>query len=320
MTTRSATAKSTLPSTVRYVKNGMQGCWWKVAKERRQIHAGWKGISGHLLMSRELPAIKVAIQNIYGGKTGATQDFNALCDLIVEPSQHIWITFEDGFMWWCTAQDKVTANPKGESSDSGHFWIDCDRPWTNRTLEGKLLAKRDLPGIVTKTAGFKGTVCKPDADEMVIRIIEGKADVDVDTARKARITYEGTIENLIVKLSPGDFEQLIDLILNRSGWVRRSIVGKVTEGVDIEADNPVSNETAFVQVKSAATQKEFDDYLQRYSERRTVYSRMIFAVHTLKGEITVPNERSDLHLWSRVILSKLAVRLGLGEWLEGKIC
>jgi hypothetical protein len=33
-----------LPSSVRYVKNGQKGRWWKAAKQNHQIHLGWKRI------------------------------------------------------------------------------------------------------------------------------------------------------------------------------------------------------------------------------------------------------------------------------------
>jgi hypothetical protein len=73
---------------------------------------------------------------------------------------------------WCMMPFKPSAirrpltrsvNPNGESLEMGNFWLVCDRPWSNQSLNGKLLAISDLPGTVTTTAGFKGTVCTPTA-------------------------------------------------------------------------------------------------------------------------------------------------------------
>ena len=64
----------------------------------------------------------------YGSKQGATQDFNQLQDLLKTPSQHVWMTFEDRYMWWCTVLDGATVNPDGESTKKGNFWLTCSRP------------------------------------------------------------------------------------------------------------------------------------------------------------------------------------------------
>jgi hypothetical protein len=76
----------------------------------------------------------------------ATRDYNALRWLLDNPSQHVWITFEDGCMWWCTVRDRVEPNPRGQDQDNGHFWLACDRPWSNHSLGGRVLAITDLPG------------------------------------------------------------------------------------------------------------------------------------------------------------------------------
>jgi hypothetical protein len=150
-----------LPVSVRYVKNGRGGNWWKTAQENGQVHAGWKGIPHKLLLRPDFPKLEKFIRAEYGARRGAKQDFNALADLLNRPSQHLWVTFEDGYLWWCTVRDGATVNPKGESSREGNFWLACDRPWSNYTVGGKLLSIANLPGTVTTTGGFKGTVCTP---------------------------------------------------------------------------------------------------------------------------------------------------------------
>ena len=84
-----------LPSSIRYVKNGSGGRWWKVAKSSQQLHAGWDDVPDDLLKSGDLAKIGPLLEANWGGKQGGTQDFNALCTLLDSPSQHIWITFQD---------------------------------------------------------------------------------------------------------------------------------------------------------------------------------------------------------------------------------
>jgi hypothetical protein len=195
------------------------------------------------------------------------QDFNQLRDLLDTPSKHVWITFEDGYMWWCTVHDGATVNPDGEGTEKGNFWLACDRQWSNRSLKRELLAKSKLPGTVTSTAGFKGTVCTPKDWPAVLRIIQDQKDPDAAKAAGARRDYEQAIHKIVKRLSPQDFEQLIDFILARTGWARISKVGGVQEGIDIEAENPTAAEIAFVQVKGSAAQEVLNEYVERFKKR-----------------------------------------------------
>ena len=95
-----------LPITLRYVKNGAGGGWWRAAKTDLQVHLGWKGIPRELLMKPDFDEIKRTMKALYGSKRGAMQDFNQLQDLLNAPSQHVWMTFEDRYMWWCTVSDE----------------------------------------------------------------------------------------------------------------------------------------------------------------------------------------------------------------------
>ena len=150
-----------LPTTVRYVKNGEHGKWWGAAKSDGQMHLGWGNIPHELLLRPDFSKLEKKTRESFGIKQGATQDFNQLKDLLDAPSSHAWVTFEEGYLWWCTVRDGAVVNPAGAGQDRGNFWLVCKRPWSNRSLKGRLLAVSDLPGTVTKTAGFKGTVCTP---------------------------------------------------------------------------------------------------------------------------------------------------------------
>ena len=138
-------------------------------------------------------------------------------------------------------------------------------------------------------------------------------------ASDARRSYERAVHTIVKRLSPKDFEQLIDLILARTGWTRISTPGPAREGIDVEAENLTTNEKAFVQVKSSAGQKVFDDYIERFKERREFYARMIFAVHSPIGELMPPANLPAVQLWTGDKVAQLVVRLGLGEWVEKKI-
>jgi len=307
-----------LPNTLRYVKNGAGGQWWQAAKTNQHIHLGWKGIAHELLIKRDFAAIKQALKSQYGSKQGATQDFNQLRDLLDAPSQHTWMTFEDRYMWWCTVLDGATVNPDGESAKKGHFWLVCSRPWSNRSLNGKLLAMADLPGTVTAVSGFKGTVCTPKAWREILRIIQDEKDPDAALATVARENYKQAVAKMVTRLSPQDFEQLIDLILTRTGWARISTLGKTLKGIDLEVENRTTDEIAFVQVKSSATQTVLNGYVEQFNNQRDRYARMIFAVHSPSGVLTAPADL-PVQLWACDRVAQLVVYAGLGEWVESRL-
>ena len=113
--------------TVRYIKNGEGGRWWRAAKEQGQLHAGWSpSVSQENLQSRHLPSIEEELRNYWvaqGKPKNFGANFNQLKTLLDNPSQYIWITFAVGYMWWCTTKDDLTVNPEGESQAKGHFWL-----------------------------------------------------------------------------------------------------------------------------------------------------------------------------------------------------
>jgi hypothetical protein len=210
-------------------------------------------------------------------------------------------------------------NPDGEGSQRGHFWLMCDRQWSNSSLGGRLLAVSDLPGAVTTTGGFKGTVCTPTAWQMVIRLIGDEKDPDAELAAAARAAYKVSVLNVIRKMPWKDFEQLIDLILARTGWARVSTIGSTQEGIDMEVENLTAAELAFVQVKSSAGQVVLDEYVAKFEKRRDHYARMIFAVHSPVGKLIAPSTNPVIQLWTCERIADLVVRLGLGEWIERKL-
>jgi hypothetical protein len=309
----------TMPSSVRYVKNGAGGQWWKAAKDNGQLHAGWRNIPKDLLLAADMGSIESLIRAEYGEKPGATQDFNALTTLLDRPSRHLWVTFEDGDMWWCTVLDEIETNHDDETKDRGHFWLTCALPWSNHSLDNKRhLVTSELPGIVAAVAGFKAAICEPKGWREILRIIRNEEDADAAAAALARQAYEDAVAKLVARLGPKDFELLVDLILARSGWARVAKLAGATEGIDVEVENIASDEIAFVQVKSTATQAILDDYVARFDTRREHYNRMIFAVHSPKEALTSPPGQ-PIAIWTGPDIARRVVKLGLGDWVATRL-
>ena len=224
---------------------------------------------------------------------------------------------QDGFLWWCTVGKEIVVDPQGSNEEHGHFWLKCDKPWSNKSVQGKLLPTSELPGVVTQIEGYRATVCEPSGSSSIRRVIVGESDPDVSAANAARAAFVTAIEALVTRLHPKDFEVLVDLVLQRTGWARIARLGGATEGIDIEAGNPATGEIAFVQVKSRSNQHVLDDYIQRFQARRERYSRMIFAVHTVSGSLETA--ASGVHIWNGARVADLVVTLGLSDWLSRRV-
>jgi len=176
----------------------------------------------------------------------------------------------------------------------------------------------ELPGVVTTVSGFKGTVCRPEGWQAILRVIRNEEDGHAFAVRQTREAYERAIADLIGQLREKDFELLVDLILSRDGWARIGPLGGSTADIDTEVENRSSNEVALVHVKSKADQRVFNEYIERFQAQRDRYARMIFAVHTQQGALTAPIDQ-PVQLWHRDRIADLVVRLGLGAWLEKRV-
>ena len=307
-----------IPSSVRYVKNGPSGKWWKVAHANQQIHAGWNDVPGHLLRAGNFDAARPYIER--SRDAGAvTRDVKALQMLIERPSEHVWITFEDRRMWWCTVGDQVETNAESQTEDHGHFWLTCKRNWSDRSVDGKRqLFMSELPGPATTVSGFRATVCEPKGWQAILRAIRNEESPQAAAVRQAREAYERAVAKLVAELGEKDFELLVDLILSRDGWARIGPLAGSMADIDTEVENRSSNEIAFVQVKSKADQGVLDDYIERFRGQRDRYARMIFAVHTPQGKLSAPTDL-PVHVWNQDRIADLVVRLGLGAWLEKRV-
>ena len=173
------------PQSVRYVKNGEGGKWWGAAKARGQIHFGWW--FGPVISSTSVTYTdRSCIRDRYKTRGVATADFNAIKLAFENPSPHIWVTFEDGYLWWCTVRDGVSVNAdKSKKKTEGSFWLTCNRPWSNYSIGGAL-ARADLPGTVGAVAGFRATICEPTGWPDILRVVQDKTNPDAVAAAESR--------------------------------------------------------------------------------------------------------------------------------------
>jgi hypothetical protein len=118
----------------------------------------------------------------------------------------------------------------------------------------------------------------------------------------------------IESLHWADFENLVDLIFARTGWQRLSRVGGLQRDLDLELEQPTTQERAFVQIKSQARQADLNSYLVRF--RRGSWDRMFFVCHSPRGSLRAG--KRNVHVWTGSDLAAAAVRAGLYDWVIRK--
>lgn len=298
------------PAQVRYIKLGDGGRWAKASLEEGYVAFGYHSIPHDICAAGDWEAVRglLADRKSEGAKTAGMNEVASFYEL---EEDCLWITFAEGHLWWCFAKQDILWI--GDWDDGGPSRI---RPtvdgWRNTDIHGKPLKIASLSSNLTQTANFRATICTVGAQDYLLRKINGVAEPVVLRATEARRVMMGVATEMVRGLHWEDFETLADLIFARSGWQRSTPVGEKLADIDLLMEQPTTGETAFVQVKSRASQAVVDDYLERF--RRSGYDRFFFVCHSASGRLSLPQERG-LHLFEGERLADAAVKNGLFDWL-----
>lgn len=298
------------PADVRYIKLGDGGRWAQESLDHGYVAFGYHSIPHEICVAEDWDEVRklLADRKSEGARTAGVNEVATFYEM---GSDCLWVTFANGHLWWYFAETEVIWI--GDGSDGGPSRM---RPtvdgWNNTAINGESLKVSGLSSKLTKTANFRATICKVDERDYLLRRINGIEEPVVTSARLARAAMLEVAVDMVRGLHWADFETLADLIFARSGWQRSTKVGEKLTDVDIVMEQPTTNETAFVQVKSQASQAVLDDYLARF--RSSGFDRFFFVCHSAKGSLSLPDER-NLHLFEGPRLADAAVKNGLFDWL-----
>ena len=108
------------------------------------------------------------------------------------------------------------------------------------------------------------------------------------------------------------------IIRSNAGWRRQSIVGKSMKYVDMEYEDPITQELYQVQVKSTAGLSELCKYSEKFSS--SGFKRLYFVVHSPKKDLAgYRSEYENVELVMPERLARMIVDQGLVDWLLKKI-
>lgn len=227
----------------------------------------------------------------------------------------LWITFVDGRLWWAFAEASI-------SWDAARRLPRQRRtigPWRSCDASGAPLLARSLSARLTSVGYYRGTICEVREKEYLLNRLNGREEPIIAEAAQLRGALHDLAQRLIATLHPRDFEIMVDLIFNASGWRRVSILGETEADTDLLLEQIATGERAFVQVKSKATPASLDDYIARFKERGDC-GRMFFVCHTPSRALAKRAEtESDIDLWFSETLAEKALRAGLFDWLVERV-
>lgn len=308
---------------VKFIKLGGGGKFERDALKDNRLYLGYHVALSDVCANGDWETVRQIFADAGNKPFVASNHVRQVKEFYEQPDDCLWITFIDGDLWWCFADPAVTICIEPNWPDIApeqrgpSRYRSCIGAWQNTSINGRQLHMRTLPGYVTKTAsGFRGTICRIDHADAVLRIINDEIDPKVKDAMDAREALVQSLEQVIDRLYWKDFETLTDLIFQRSGWPRISRVGGSQKMIEFELENPVTGERSFAQVKSQANQKTLDEYEARF-EADSGYKQMFFVCHTAKGDLQT--EHPDIFVWTGSKVADMTLRTGLADWVLEKV-
>lgn len=298
---------------VRYIKLGEKGKWEEECLTTGVVRLGFNTAEHFDLISSGQWDAYAQTYAAAGKTKGKVTEIVGQVSLFAEDAGSIlWITFWRRKMWWCFIDPASPLAPHPDGSGTFRRTLDG---WHSKALNGTELHMEDLSGHITQLAGYRGTCCDAKDPEYVVRRVNGEKLQEVEDAETLLADLEAVIIRMMRRLTPGDFELLVDLIFAASGWRRLGGVGGTAKLVDMELLLPTTGERAFVQVKSEAKQKEFNEEYAETFTQMSQFGRMFYAFHS--GDVRCGDETITVLGPNR--LASMVMDAGLASWLMRRI-
>jgi hypothetical protein len=196
------------PEGVRFIKLGRKSVWWRLAKDTNTLRLGFRQFdfdacaSGDWEKARELFTVTTSRSR----PSDVTRAVNQVREFFELAESTLWITIEDGDVWWCFAEAEVENIHAGDDAlqerQGARLRKVIDR-WRNIDVQGRHLRIDGMTTKITKVASFQETICKPHGAADLLRRI--RCEESEQYARTSR-----ALDELVV--SVGDLlDQLHEL-------------------------------------------------------------------------------------------------------------
>lgn len=264
---------------------------------------------------------KEAIEQ-YGSTLGvATRYAKQIRSFYDNDKTTLWITFAKRKVWW----GMIDNRQEPYQDEDGYTYRNLKNGWNSEDINGNVLTFENISGALLKTQGFQGTICDiKDSDEFPTkeytkRLISGMKLDEIITAENNKQAIEKSMQDLIRMLHPKDFEYIVDLIFQYSGWKKLTPGAGVEEFIDLDLEMPLTGERAVVQVKSSTNQQEYENYENIFHECGDLYDRLFYVYHSPKNLNLRTNSIKPIHILGIEKIAELIVELGLVSILMKKV-
>jgi hypothetical protein len=306
------------PTKVLFIKLGSEGGWEEECIEKNQtLRIGFDKFLFQDCMKAKQTGDWSLFTNYYRSVNKAPQwvttFVNQLKYFYMESPSTLWITFYKQKLWWCFASDNF---------DGINETLKTRKvlgSWSCRDINGKELLIENLSGDLLQTQGYQSTICEVRAADYAIKKINGEVLAEVKRVEEDLLKLKNSISHLVRKLTPKDFELLVDLIFRNAGCQRVGVIGGPQKTKDIELLAPVTNERYLVQVKSKSSMASFSEY-KSYFEQLEGYDRFYYVVHSPEGALNhYTSDDSKIILWKMEEITDFCINSGLISWLVNKV-
>ena len=311
---------------IRYIKLGSGGKYWSYCREKNILILGFDSGRPQVrkLMEKE---DWDGVEEYWKDKCKtAKAHTNAMRQFQEDDGATLWVTFADGRLQYAFTSGNVQNFRLNEKPDFNEdttrlsyrrLW---PKGWVSVDKNEEALSKMRLSTALTKTEGFRGTICKFSLEmESYLRLkLKGERSPDVTATIKARHDLSLRLSDLIKHLNWWDFELLIDLIFSNSGWIKTSSVGGVQKYLDLEVFNKISDLKACIQIKTATNESQFKEYTRARLDEAQDYDYIYYIYHTSDRNLTKIKCDKKIITWDLRRVSEEAIKAGLIDWVIDK--
>jgi len=308
-----------LPSTtVRYIKLGEGGKWGRECEEEKIIRIGFNSADEKIFSLCKAGRWKDLVKYFSdeGRNKGTATNFtNQLEIFFKDKGDTLWITFMNQKLYWGFMED----SPCQKHASQEGIWRKIKNGWSCLDLSASHLPLHQslLAGGINKLQGFRGTTCRVKDSEQVIRRINGDVSEEQKNAIAAREHLKSCLPPIITTLNPKDFEILVALVFDSSGWQRQgAALGGTQKTLDLDLILPTTGERAFVQTKCETNSKELESYITKLMDLD--HDRIFYVYHTCSSKLVEERTLSDnkhVTIIDADKLSDMIIDAGLVNWV-----
>lgn len=301
---------------IRYIKLGEGGRWERECLEKGILRMGLcTGHPGAMKMELAGDWDDVARDWLSNGHSlsVSTRYTREIREFFEDDGTMLWVTYIGDSLHWGFLEPEPPEVFRPDDPEDETTFRRIRGGWKNTDIrEGRILAKSSLPGTLTNLASYRGTSCWVHDSKRLLARINCEITPEVARAEAAHAELVASAVPLVQSLHDKHFETLVDMLFTAAGWRRVGAIGGNTSIKDLDLEQPLTCEKAFVQVKCSTTQHALDAYVD-HAAQMSHYQRLFFVYHSSRKPL-VTDDPSVTVMDAKEVAER-AIELGFMRWL-----